>query len=89
MENDNFSIGTTNGKNEIEIGDIIEIRNIQVYDLTLMGKADYYTTVEQFRQDFPRLHYEANAGEVKSVNVTGIKTVGFNAFDEKLEPGKI
>ena len=67
----------------------ISIYNYGIVDLTLMGKDDYYTTAEQFRQDFPRLDYEANPGELKSVNVTGIKTVGFNAFDGELEVGGI
>lgn len=54
----------------------------QVFDLTLIfGAGNEPTTVEEFRAMFPNPYYEYNPGELKSVNVTGIKTVGFNAFD--------
>lgn len=62
----------------------------QIFDLTLMfGAGNEPTSVEEFRAMFPNSYYEYNPGELVNVNVTGIKSVGFNAWDEEWEVGSI
>ena len=62
----------------------------QIFDLTLMfGAGNEPTTVEEFRAMFPNSYYEHNIGELKSVHIDSIRTVGFNAFDGELEQGEI
>ena len=77
------------------IGDSIEIKNIQLFDLTQMfGStiADYIYSLEQsqagagvawFKKLFPNDYYAYNAGELLSVE--GLQShdmVGFNQFDK-------
>lgn len=53
-----------------------------VYDLTKMfGAGNEPASVEEFEAMFPLDYYEYNAGEVLTLNATGIKTIGFNAYD--------
>lgn len=62
----------------------------QIFDLTLMfGAGNEPATVEEFKAMFPNSYYEYNSGELVNVNVTGIKSVGFNAWDEEWEVGSI
>ena len=62
----------------------------QIFDLTLMfGAGNEPTTVEEFRAMFPNSYYEHNIGELKSVHIDSIRTVGFNAVDGELEQGEI
>lgn len=59
-------------------------------DLTLMfGAGNEPSTVAEFEALFPLDYYAYNAGELLSVNATGIKTVGFNQWDEQWEVGDI
>ena len=61
-----------------------------VIDLTAMfGAGDEPTTVEEFRELYPNLHYPYNAGELRNLVCSGIKTVGFNQWDEQWEVGSI
>jgi len=55
---------------------------INVIDLTQMfGAGMEPSTVAEFKEMFPLDYYEYNAGELLNLTATGIKTVGFNAFN--------
>lgn len=58
-------------------------------DLTRMfGAGNEPSTVEEFYQRIPNVDLNAyNEGEVVNMNVQGIKSVGFNAWDEEWENG--
>jgi len=57
----------------------------QIIDLTQMGLDSL--TVEQFTSLFPLSYYSYNQGSLLSFNGTGLKTVGFNQWDEEWEVG--
>lgn len=59
----------------------------QIFDLTKMG-LDSITSVSEFLSLFP-LYYSYESGKLLSFNGTGIKTVGFNQWDEEWEVGAI
>ena len=64
------------------------IKNIQLSDLTHMFEAgNEPLTVDEFEALYPDSYYEYNSGEIKSLTATGIKSVGFNAWDEKWKLG--
>lgn len=85
FNNYDFRIALYNTTDNDQVGDTYDVKDIQIFDLTLMfGAGNEPETVEEFRAMFPNSYYEYNPGELKSVNVTGIKTVGFNAFDGEL-----
>lgn len=66
-----------------ENGDTYEIKDIQVFDLTLMfGSGNEPTTVAEFEAMFPEPYYAYDAGRLLSFNPAGLKTVGFNLFDK-------
>lgn len=53
-----------------------------VFNLTQMfGAGMEPSTVAEFKEMFPLDYYEYNAGEFLHLKATGIKTVGFNAFN--------
>ena len=55
----------------------------QIFDLTQMfGSGNEPTTVDQFVSYFPLNYYPYTQGELISFNGNGIKTVGFNLFDQ-------
>lgn len=57
-------------------------------DLTQMfGAGNEPTTVAEFEALFPNSDYAYNAGQLLSLNMTGIKTDGFNQWDEEWELG--
>ena len=66
-----------------------------VIDLTLMfGAGNEPATVDEFEQWLDanigkRDYYDYNAGELIPVKTTGVKTVGFNQWDEEWEEGGI
>ena len=68
-----------------------DLQNIQIFDLTSMGKENY--TVEQFEQwlntFYSLSYYDYNPGTLLSFNGTGLKTVGFNQWDEEWEVGAL
>ena len=67
-----------------------KIRNVIIVDLTLMcGTGNEPSTPEDFESLFPLDYYAYNAGTLLSVNATGIKTVGFNQWDEQWEVGYV
>ena len=79
-------------------GTVFDDVQIQVMlsDLTLIyGEGNEPTTVEQFEDDYKQwfgkpLTYEPyNEGELIPVKMTGLKTTGFNQWDEEWEVGGI
>lgn len=66
----------------------MEATNQIFIDLTQMfGAGNEPSTVEEFRALFPNEYYEYNAGEFRSLSADGIKTTGFNQWDEEWELG--
>lgn len=68
----------------------LQVRDLVVYDLTQMfGAGNEPTSVEEFYNRFPQNVdlYAYNEGEIVSTNAEGIKSVGFNAWDEEWELG--
>lgn len=64
--------------------------SFQVHDLTQMfGEGNEPATVEEFEAMFPNDYYEYNEGELMSFDGKGLKSVGFNQWDEEWEPGKL
>lgn len=91
-----FNSGTSSGLNLFQIftsgpfAMTVVIDQIKLIDLTQMFGAGYEpTTVEEFYQRIPKgIDINAyNEGEVVNMNVEGIKSVGFNAWDEEWENG--
>ena len=71
----------------------VDIKEIEVIDLTLMfGAGNEPESVEAFESWLAqniglKNYYPYNAGELISCNMQGIKTVGFNQWDEEWELG--
>ena len=64
----------------------IDFTGLQIFqmlvDLTAMfGAGNEPTTVEEFRALYPNSYYPYNAGELRNLLCSGIKTVGFNQWD--------
>lgn len=64
-------------------------KNIVFFDLTIMFGLGNEPTIDQFKSLFPLLYYAYNSGSLLSFTGTGIKTVGFNQWDEEWEVGVI
>lgn len=72
----------------------IDFTGLQIFqmlvDLTAMfGAGNEPTTVEEFRALYPNSYYPYNPGELRNFACSGIKTVGFNQWDEQWEIGYI
>lgn len=72
----------------------IDFTGLQIFqmvvDLTAMfGTGNEPTTVEEFRALYPNSYYPYNPGELRNFACSGIKTVGFNQWDEQWEMGYI
>lgn len=81
-----IGVGTTLGENFKEI----KAANINIFDLTRMfGAGDEPSSVEEFEALFPLDYYAYNEGQLLSFAGTGIKTTGFNQWDEEWEMGQI
>lgn len=67
------------------------IKNKQnVFDLTKMfGAGNEPSTVEEFEAMFPNPYYPYNEGELLSLKPTGVKSVGFNQWDEETIEGSL
>ena len=77
-----FNIGTL-------INGTLTVKPICI-DLTLMfGAGNEPTSVSDFTDLFPLPYYNYNAGSLLSFNGTGIKSIGFNQWDEQWELGTI
>ncbi len=71
-------------------GQYYEVSNVNLFDLTQMfGAGNEPATVEEFASLFPLSYYDYNQGSLLSFNGNGIKTVGFNQWDEEWEVGGI
>lgn len=82
-----FSMGNCT-QEDIDEGRYRVVSSIQFFDLTLMfGAGNEPATVEEFEKLFPYSYYAYNAGELLSLKMTGIETVGFNQWDEEWELG--
>ena len=70
--------------------DYVEFSNYVIVDLTEMfGEGNEPTSVDEFVSMFPNLTYGYNEGELRNVNISGLNSVGLNAFDGILEYGQI
>ena len=69
------------------LGDIVQFKNIQLFDLTRMGLD--ITDPSEFTSLFNLPYYSYNQGSLLSFNGNGIKTVGFNQWDEEWEVGTL
>ena len=65
----------------------VQVRNVMCFDLTQMGLD--ITDPSEFTSLFPLPYYAYNQGSLLSFNGNGIKTVGFNQWDEQWEIGGI
>lgn len=75
---------------DIQVDDTFKVQNWNVIDLTQMfGAGNEPTTVEEFRALYPDSYYPYNAGELRNLDCNGIKTVGFNQWDEQWKVGQI
>ena len=83
----NLSFTYNNASSIGEVGDKIYARNIMLFDLTQMGQDSL--TAEEFTSLFPLPFYDFTKGNLLSFNGTGLKTVGFNQWDEEWEVGAI
>lgn len=69
---------------------ILQIDKPQLFDLTQMfGEGNEPATVEEFEAMFPNEYYEYNEGELMSFDGKGLKSVGFNQWDEEWEAGSL
>jgi hypothetical protein len=81
---------TTNNQLRYVANNEISFKDLRVIDLTQMfGEGNEPTTIEEFYKRIPQNVdlYAYNEGEVISTNAEGIKSVGFNAWDEEWELG--
>lgn len=61
----------------------------QVFDLTkIYGSGNEPTTIAAFKAMFQLPYYAYDAGSLLHFNGTGLKTVGFNQWDEQIESGE-
>lgn len=62
-------------------------RNCMLIDLTQMFGSGNEPTIAEFEALFPLSYYAYDSGSLLSFNGSGIKTVGFNQWDEEWESG--
>ena len=63
---------------------------VNIFDLTQMfGAGNEPSTVAEFEALFPATYYPYDAGSLLNVNMKGVRTVGFNQWDEEWEVGLI
>ena len=67
-------------------GTTLEVQNFIAVDLTAMFGAGKEPTLAEFEALYPLPYYNYNAGELIHNKATGLKTVGFNQWDEEWEP---
>ena len=66
----------------VGIEDTTHFRNIKQFDLTqIFGAGNEPATIEKFEKMFPLDYYDYNKGEIINLNLSGIKTQGFNAYN--------
>ena len=70
------------GHMPVGIEDTTHYRNIKQFDLTqIFGAGNEPATIEKFEKMFPLDYYDYNKGEIINLNLSGIKTQGFNAYN--------
>ena len=76
---------------DYSVGDSFKVRNVMLFDLTLMGIDNLTTTAEVENWLSTNIgtlpYYDYIPGKLISFNGTGLKTVGFNQWDEEWELG--
>ena len=82
------------GGSAMPAGAFYKVKNVQIIDLTLIyGAGNEPTTPEAFEADYiawfgkPLSYEDYDAGSLRPVKMSGIKTVGFNVWDEEWELG--
>ena len=69
---------------------IISVKNLMIFDLTLMfGAGNEPSTVVEFEKMFPADYYPYNAGEIVSAGTEEVVEQGRNLWDEVWENGAI
>lgn len=62
----------------------VEVKHFQLIDLSKMFGYGYEpATVEEFKESFNKSYYEYTTGTIKNVSTTKIKSVGFNAYNNR------
>lgn len=80
--------GSSAGTSYFEVGDYVDYSNITCIDLTLMfGAGNEPSTVAEFEALYPLPYYDYNQGALINNAAEGVKTVGFNLWDEEWEVG--
>ena len=75
-------------KNELEIGDVVQVSNVMLVDLTEMFGTGNEPSAEGFKELFPNDYYEYTTGKYMNIGQpVSLKTVGFNQWDEEWEVG--
>lgn len=69
------------------VGDL-EISSIVIVDLTILG-IENIATVAEFKAIYPLPYYAYNPGSIRNNTAIGLKTIGFNQWDEVWEVGTI
>lgn len=87
----NLTYSQLNARIEIKSGDTFNNTKMipQYFDLTSMFGSGNEPTIAEFTSLFPLPYYAYNTGSLLSFTGTGIKTVGFNQWDEEWEVGDI
>lgn len=90
-QNTNDTLGCGFGFAGFSGGEVVEDVQIKVniFDLTKMFGEGNEPTIEEFEAMFPNDYYEYNEGELLSFDGKGLKSVGFNQWDEEWEVGMI
>ena len=66
----------------VPAGSTVTIDELECFDLTLIfGAGNEPTTLEEFRALYPKKDYPYSAPVVRAMRVTGIETIGFNAYN--------
>lgn len=91
----NYSAAPCVGSN-VSPANNISCKNFNLIDLTLMyGEGNEPSTIAQFEADYfkwfgkPLTSEAYTEGELRDVKMSGIKTIGFNQWDEEWEAGGI
>lgn len=77
-----FIIKPNSYNTPMSVGDTYELKNVCVFDLTLMfGAGNEPSTVEEFEAMFPNGYYPYNTRSLLNFNAESLKTVGFNQYN--------
>lgn len=85
----NGMVGFAATPSNFEVGDTVEFYNAMVIDLTKMFGEGKEPTADEFNALYPQPYYAYNTGELISVNVVKLKTVGFNAYNHATKTAEL